>query len=588
MPDQAQQAAAEAPYIRLLIIQRFRRIEKLVWRPNKGVNVLLGGGDVGKTTILEAIALLLNPTNASPLSDADYWQRRYEDGFEIAAVMSLPLSCGIAEQRKAVWPWEWDGKTAKVPDMEANNGQPNDPVFCVRVCGTLDFELQHEICQPDETFDHFPVSVRRNIGLVRLSGDDRNDRDLRLIQGSALERLLSDRTLRSRLGNKLAQTNVKEELKDGAKTALGELDKRFGKRALPTELSLGLIGGPGFSLNALIGLTATKDGAMLPLSSWGAGTRRLAALEVAAAHHVDHPVMVVDEIERGLESYRQRVLMEELIARPSQVFVTTHSAPAVSAAAGASLWYVDAGGAIGSLPTSVGPQQKRDPETFLARVAIIAEGQTEVGFVTTLINRSLGEDMRRYGIWVSDGGSNTETLTVLRGLADSGLKIGGFADNEGTDNGNWQAVKGKLGDLLMRWPDGCLETNLIPHLGDDQLEAFIRDPDGDDGERLRTMADRLAIEDKSLAAIRAATGDIRKLMVEAACGNAPTVPNAPQDQKKAWKKHGQRWFKSTSGGVELAEKMFAFGLWPFVQGQLLPFVNAVRSAVGLQTVETVD
>jgi len=122
----------------------------------------------------------------------------------------------------------------------------------------------------------------------------------------------------------------------------------------------------------------------------------------------------------------------------------------------------------------------------------------------------------------------------------------------------------------------------------DQLEAFIRDPDGDEGERLRTMADRLAIEDKSLAAIRAATGDIRKLMVEAACGNAPTVPNAPQDQKKAWKKHGQRWFKSTSGGVELAEKMFAFGLWPFVQGQLLPFVNAVRSAVGLQTVETVD
>ena len=166
--------------------------------------------------------------------------------------------------------------------------------------------------------------------------------------------------------------------------------------------------GQGFSLNALIGLAATKNGALLPLSSWGAGTRRLAALEVAAAHHVEHPVVVVDEIERGLESYRQRVLMEEFLAQGSQVFVTTHSATAVSAAIGASLWYVDAGGSVGSLPASIGPQQKRDPETFLARVAIIAEGQTEVGFVTTLINRSLGDDMRRYGIWVSDGGSNTE------------------------------------------------------------------------------------------------------------------------------------------------------------------------------------
>ena len=183
MPDPAQQSAGESPVIRLLTIERFRGIEKLEWRPGKGVNVLLGGGDVGKTTILEAIALLLSPTNAGTLSDADYFQRRFEDGFEIRAVMSLPLHCGIASQRKAVWPWEWDGKTAKIPDIEANNGLPKTPVFCVRVCGTPDFELLHEICQPDETMDHFPITVRRNIGLVRLSGDDRNDRDIRLISG---------------------------------------------------------------------------------------------------------------------------------------------------------------------------------------------------------------------------------------------------------------------------------------------------------------------------------------------------------------------------------------------------------------------
>src|SRR3546814_20866593 len=116
---------------------------------------------------------------------------------------------------------------------------------------------------------------------------------------------------------------------------------------------------------------------MLPLSSWGAGTRRLAALEVAAAHQVEHPVMVVDEIERGLESYRQRVLMEELIARPSQVFVTTHSAPAVSAAVGASLWYVDAGGTVGNFPATVGPPPQREPETCSAPVAIKTGGRAQ-------------------------------------------------------------------------------------------------------------------------------------------------------------------------------------------------------------------
>ena len=75
MSGQETNTTAEVPHIRLLTIKRFRGIEELTWRPAKGVNVILGGGDAGKTTILEAIALLLNPTNATGLSDSDYWQR---------------------------------------------------------------------------------------------------------------------------------------------------------------------------------------------------------------------------------------------------------------------------------------------------------------------------------------------------------------------------------------------------------------------------------------------------------------------------------------------------------------------------------
>ncbi len=43
-----------------------------------------------------------------------------------------------------------------------------------------------------------------------------------------------------------------------------------------------------------------------------------------------------------------------------------------------------------------------------------------------------------------------------------------------------------------------------------------------------------------------------------------------------------------TGGAELAEKMFALGLWPNLSPQLLPFVNAVRTAVGLAAVQTVN
>ena len=55
--------AAVTPTIYRLIIERFRGIETPSWYPAVGVNVILGGGDVGKTTVLDAIALLLGPTN---------------------------------------------------------------------------------------------------------------------------------------------------------------------------------------------------------------------------------------------------------------------------------------------------------------------------------------------------------------------------------------------------------------------------------------------------------------------------------------------------------------------------------------------
>ena len=99
-----------------------------------------------------------------------------------------------------------------VPSIEGEDSSKSEPVYRLRVRGTQELELAYEIVQPDGTTDKLPVALRRSIGLVRLSGDDRNDRDLRLVQGSALDRLLSDKGLRSRLASELAQNDVNDGL----------------------------------------------------------------------------------------------------------------------------------------------------------------------------------------------------------------------------------------------------------------------------------------------------------------------------------------------------------------------------------------
>jgi len=576
-----------APAIYALTIKRFRGIEALFWQPSKGANVILGGGDVGKTTILEAIALLLSPTNAMGVSDTDYYLRDVDAEFVIEAVFSLPPETGISDQLKPSWPWEWNGKEAVVPAADGEAGQ-GEPVYCLRVRGTEDLELAYEIVQPDGTADILPVALRRSIGLVRLGGDDRSDRDLRLVQGSALDRLLSDKTLRSRIASKLATTEVQEELSDSAKKALEELDDVFEKQGLPDCLELSITGSPGASVASMIGLTADRDGlTQLPLSSWGAGTRRLSALTIAEQNQGEHPVTVVDEIERGLEPYRQRVLVGKLQTGKSQVFITTHSPAAIAAASQAAIWYVDHDGRIGPLEAAkITTHRTADPDTFLSRLAIICEGITEVGFCTALLEWAFGGPLEQHGIHLSDGNGNDNTVLLLEALAEGGLEFGGFADDEGRHAGRWTKIIEAQGPLVFRWKAGCLEENIIGAISDDKLEALVLCPKGEKtGQRLRSLADRLNIAEKDFGSVTKAAGTgLKKLIVEASTG---AVPEDKADEKNQYKSHSQTWFKSEAGGRELASKAFSLGVWPTFRAELLAFCNAVRASVGLSPIEDV-
>ena len=572
------------PAIRLLLIQRFRGIAALTWRPGRSLNLILGGGDVGKTTILDAVALLLSPANPATLSDTDYYARNIKDGFVIEAVMALPPESDIDYQFKPSWPWDWNGTNAVVPSPDADGATPGDPVYWLRVRGTEDLELVYEIVQPDGTRDSLTARLRRQIGLVRLGGDDRNDRDLRLVQGSALDRLLSDQALRSRMAAALATSDVTSQLAAEKKQALTSLDGAFLKQKLPHGLDLSITGGQGASIASMVGLTAALDGVQLPLANWGTGTRRLSALAIAEQNQGQAPITVVDEVERGLEPYRQRVLVEKLQTRRSQAFATTHSPFVITAAADAVFWYVDHNGKIGPLDgKKIATVRAADPGVFLSRLSVIVEGATEVGFVSALLERVLCSPLDAHGIHVCDGGAHEATLELLEALTDGGLRFAGFADDEDKHPTRWQKVADALGPLLFRWPSGCIEENVTDLTPEDKLEELLIDPaDDKTGMRLRTLAVRLGIEEKDFVILSSKAGSgLRTLMIEAATGHVPPEKMGLKSERKEYAKHGQDWFKTLTGGRELEAKLFSLDLWPKLKDQLLPFCNAVLKAIEL-------
>ena len=60
------------PVIRKIEISNFRGIQKFSWCPRPGVNCLVGAGDSGKSSILDAIDLCLGPRRNLSVSDADF------------------------------------------------------------------------------------------------------------------------------------------------------------------------------------------------------------------------------------------------------------------------------------------------------------------------------------------------------------------------------------------------------------------------------------------------------------------------------------------------------------------------------------
>lgn len=582
-------AVVEGAKIRRLMIHRFRGIQSLDWRPAPGLNVILGGGDAGKSTILDAIALLLNPTNATVLSDADYYQGDRTKKFFIGAVMSLPSTSGIHDQHALIAPWAWNGTDAVVPDL-SEGAPPSDAEAVYKFCvtGTPDLDLNYDIRRPpsDET-ERFSQTLRRQIGLVRLGGDDRNDRDLRMVQGSALDRLLSDPALRSRFSAKLSGENFRDDLQPDGQTALDALDEQFRNRALPHDLDLGLSAQQGLSIGALVGLTAIKGETRLPLASWGAGTRRLAALAIAQACRSGCPITLIDEAERGLEPYRQRKLVADLIMGRSQVFMTTHSAAALAAAEGGKLWHLVRGQTIGALDTpKIALHQKDDPETFLARMAIVGEGPTEVGFLRYILETSLSGDLLDRGVKFCNGTGNAFARELLEEMSGAGFNVAGLVDDENDKPTLWSKLKGSMGDRLLQWPAACTETMVISRLDEGHFEALISDSDGNRGpSRLNTLVERLEVLRPELGRVTqsfeaisvAAGGDLRPLIIAAATGSKE---GAPKNLEKTWKKHEKAWFKSEAGGRELAKKAETFGVMPNLSAWLAPFVAAIDQASG--------
>jgi putative ATP-dependent endonuclease of the OLD family len=329
--------------IRRIVIRRFRGLEAFELCPN-ATTLLIGPNNAGKSTVLEALDLLLHPGWGRPRpqpTELDYYRRNPDAGFEIEAVLGDLSAAFAAETHQYLEGWRAETKEV-IADPD---GDGAEPIVRVRVTGSSDFDLQHEFAKPEAEGSRFGPAVRRQVGWL-FDGRTRDPAwHMTFHQGGVLERLFSEADLLPGLNH------LREALGEGADRINADGAFLGGLKSLGEELvNLHLLDEgqlPGFELGSVsqrellltlrLALPVLPE-LMIPLVRQGRGAQRLllvaALLRLVNAENDLAPIAAFEEPEEALEPMRQTqiaAMITQVSDRGGQVFVVSHSPEVVRA-----------------------------------------------------------------------------------------------------------------------------------------------------------------------------------------------------------------------------------------------------------------
>lgn len=433
--------------LRHLSISNFRGIAEFDWFVEDRVLCLIGPGDSGKTTILDAIEWALWPRWTLQVSDADFHDLDVDRELRVEATLTeVPRSLLVDR--------EFDRHQRFVCSDGNIHDEPfhdvDEPALTVRL--TVDADLDpawHVVCGDRVEPRYIGPRQRAALGASRLGGDP--ERHLRWARGSALGRL-AEATGESVSG--LAQV-ARAARHEAARGEWGELEEAlrvarevapaYGAHITTDELTAGV---DPDALSPSSSWLALHEGDR-PLSRAGLGTRRLAALALQTQSVRDGALLLIDEVEQALEPHRLRRVLRMLrdsvgaeeSGTPGQVFLTTHAPTTLVELTAQQLHIARPGNERATLRRVPGELQRlvrAQPEALLATTVIVGEGSTEYGLLRGLDQVWSAEEggvpFAHRAIGLADGGGNDKAAGRARDLSELGYRTAVLLDSDEATN----------------------------------------------------------------------------------------------------------------------------------------------------------
>ncbi len=474
--------------IRRLEIENFRGMRSLDWNPKPGLNCLLGPGDVGKSTVLDAIDLCLGARRAIAFSDADFFELDHSKPIRIAATIGELPDELLDIDTYGQYLRGFDAESGEVAD-EAGVGLETVVTLQLVVDESLDptWTLYSDRSRELGLQRGIPWGIRTKLGPIRIGVSSSSQFAWR--QGSVLSRLTSDVPNAS---NALA-------------TAAREARKAFGEKTAPDlqdtldaiaakGVLLGLKIGDGLkamldadSISLGRGTIALHTSKGIPLQCLGTGSVRLLTAGMQQTLGGGTCMIIADEVEHGLEPYRVARLLDTLgakSAQPSaQVFLTTHSPVVIRELSGDALWILRRPTEEAHLCVPVGTADEIQgtvrtfPEALLARAVVVCEGSTEVGLLRGLDqfeDSQARPTLASVGVVFIDSNGHSRVGGRAQALQALGFKVAILRDSDVALAPPGEDAFVEAGGHLFKWSEGhSTEQALFSALPEEAVRQLL-------------------------------------------------------------------------------------------------------------------
>lgn len=389
--------------IRKIIIENFRGIKELTWLPAPGINCLIGPGDSGKSTILDAIDFCLGARRNLQFNDADFHQLDVEEPIRIAVTLGELDDSLKSFDAYGMYVMGFDPKTGTAEDEPANEAET---VLTLQLTVASDLEpawtLISERAQAQGQSRNLNWQDRVRIAPMRIGAAA--GYHLGWARGSVLDQISVERADASAALAKAAR-DARAAFGEDAEGQLGETLSIVADTAKELGIPVGenvkaMLDAHSVSFSG--GTISLHDEDGVPLRGLGVGSTRLLIAGLQRKAAAETAVILIDETEHGFEPHRIIRFITSLGAKedepPLQVFMTTHSPVVLRELSGDQLFVVRRQnerhdirkvGAGDDIQSTL----RLYPEAFLAPSVLVCEGASEVGFVR-------GVDLHR----VEDGG----------------------------------------------------------------------------------------------------------------------------------------------------------------------------------------